>query len=489
MANRSSDILEQAGDYNLNVCNIISYVKGETNEPTTLDIMPIIQAIELTEDIFNNCIMGRVTVIDGQDFRSVLPITGLEKLELSFNTPGMQGINAVRGEGFPFHIYKIDAMAPMEPRVQVYNIYFTSREMFYNNITRVSQAFSGPIEEGVNKIFRGQNYLNSKQKLYYESTKSNEKHVIPNLRPFSAIKHLGSQAQSLNYDNAGYLFFENANGFHFRSIESLLAMSGTARPALFRYNWQPQNIKDDRGLNNVVEDLKSVIRYEFDRPVNTLSMLSEGMYGSRLITHDIYNKTFNEYDYNYHKEFGKSFHTEHLDGAKSSFKFTLPWHYFEDTEKLLSDFGNSKVMMYPQDSKVHNDYELPPLQNVLQKKMSQRLSLQNINLTLNVYGNTILHCGDMISFNLPLYRPVGDKDKQQVNPHFAGRYMIMAIKHIISPPDNRHEMVLKCMKDAVRTEYPIERDTNTLEYPEFIQKTQSLIDAEGAFIETDYVDY
>jgi len=489
MAEKSSDILEQAGDYNLNVCNIVSYIKGESNEPTTLDIRSIIQSIEVTEDILNHCIMGRITVIDGQDFRSVLPITGLEKLELSFNTPGMQGINAVRGEGFPFHIYKIDAMAPMEPRVQVYNIYFTSREMFYNNMKRVSQAYAGPIEEGVNNILRNRDYLNSSKKLYYEPTKSNEKHVIPNLRPFNAIRHLGSQAQSLNYDNAGYLFYENSNGFHFRSIESLLALSGSARPTLFRYNYQPQNIRDDLGNKNVVEDLKTVLRYEFDRPVNSLAMLSEGMYGNKLITHDNFNKTFKEYNFNYHKEFGKSFHTEHIDGGKSSFKFTLPWHYFEATETLMSDFSNAKLMLYPQDSKVHNDYELPPLENILQKKLSQRLSLQNINLTLNVYGNTLLRCGDMISFNLPLYRPVGEQDKQQANPHFAGRYMIMAVKHIISPPDNRHEMVLKCMKDAVRTEYPIERDTNTLEYPEFIQKTQSLIDAEGAFIETDYVDY
>ena len=294
MAEKSSDILEQAGDYNLNVCNIVSYIKGESNEPTTLDIRSIIQSIEVTEDILNHCIMGRITVIDGQDFRSVLPITGLEKLELSFNTPGMQGINAVRGEGFPFHIYKIDAMAPMEPRVQVYNIYFTSREMFYNNMKRVSQAYAGPIEEGVNNILRNRDYLNSSKKLYYEPTKSNEKHVIPNLRPFNAIRHLGSQAQSLNYDNAGYLFYENSNGFHFRSIESLLALSGTARPTIFRYNYQPQNIRDDLGNKNVVEDLKTVLRYEFDRPVNSLAMLSEGMYGNKLITHDNFNKTFKE---------------------------------------------------------------------------------------------------------------------------------------------------------------------------------------------------
>ena len=489
MNENNPDVLTQAGDYNLNVCQIVSYrMDGETNEPVTLDIIPITQAIELTEDIFNNCIMGRITVIDAQDFRSVLPITGLEKLELSFNTPGMQGINAVREEGFPFHIYKIDAMSPMKERSQMYNIYFTSREMFYNNMVRISQSFTGPTEESVNTILRNPQYLNSKKIFYFEPTKNNEKHVIPSLRPFKTINTLAQSTLSANYDNAGYLFYENANGFFFRSIESLLALSGTARPAIFAYNIQPANIKDERGLNNVVDDLKNVIKYEFDRPVNTLSMLSEGMYGSKLLTIDSFNKTFNEQDFSYQREFGKQFHTEHIDGGKSSFKFTLPWSYFEDSNTILSDFPNAKKMVSSNTRKIHNDFEFVRGEDYLQKRLSQRLALQNINLTLNVYGNTIIRAGDIITFNLPLYRPIGDTGKGQANPHFAGRYMIMSIKHVISPPDNRHEMIIKCMKDAVRTEYPIERDTNTLTYPDFVVKTQSLIDAEGAFLEVNYVD-
>ena len=54
MNENNPDVLTQAGDYNLNVCQIVSYrMDGETNEPVTLDIIPITQAIELTEDIFN----------------------------------------------------------------------------------------------------------------------------------------------------------------------------------------------------------------------------------------------------------------------------------------------------------------------------------------------------------------------------------------------------------------------------------------------------
>ncbi len=45
------------------------------------------------------------------------------------------------------------------------------------------------------------------------------------------------------------------------------------------------------------------------------------------------------------------------------------------------------------------------------------------------------------------------------NPYTSGRYLIMAIKHTIAVTTNNHTMVLKCMKDSVRTPYPREEDT------------------------------
>jgi hypothetical protein len=49
-------------------------------------------------------------------------------------------------------------------------------------------------------------------------------------------------------------------------------------------------------------------------------------------------------------------------------------------------------------------------------------------------------------------------EKPDQNPYTNGRYMIMAIKHTISVEAQRHEMVLRCFKDSVRTPYPSETD-------------------------------
>ena len=49
-------------------------------------------------------------------------------------------------------------------------------------------------------------------------------------------------------------------------------------------------------------------------------------------------------------------------------------------------------------------------------------------------------------------------DVVEPNPYTSGRYLIMAIKHTIAVTTNNHTMVLKCMKDSVRTPLPSEED-------------------------------
>ena len=487
MADRTDNpnIIQKVGDYNLNKVRILSYRKNE--EEGTLyemDIKPITVTIELTEDIFTGFMQGSVIVYDSQDVRSILPITGLEKLELSFSTPGLPGINAVRDEGHPFHIYKIEGAQQdkTNPRAQYYQIFFCSKEMYYNSFNRISQAYAGPIEEGVEKILRAKDGLNSKKQFIYEPTKTNTKFVIPNLKPLNAITLMGNEAKSGLYNNTGYVFYEDARGFHFRSIESMLALGGAvARPALFKYNYQITNTQK----KDVEKDLSNVIGYNFERPANMLYNLNEGMIASKLITHDAFNKRIEETNFDYLKSFGDYFHTEHEDGAKAVLKSLLPFVNFEDTNKDLSQQYNAKLMIDSNTSKIHNDYELIDPKDVLQPRVSQRLQMRNVNLSLHVYGNTLLHAGDIITFDMPLLRPLGDQDRLQQNPYWSGRYLIMAIKHTISQVDQRHEMSLKCMKDAVRTEYATETANNEVGEREYNQIIHSIYESDKDYLKDD----
>ena len=44
--------------------------------------------LSIVEDISMECITGEIDLADAQDIRTVLPLTGLERLELKLHTPG-----------------------------------------------------------------------------------------------------------------------------------------------------------------------------------------------------------------------------------------------------------------------------------------------------------------------------------------------------------------------------------------------------------------
>ena len=462
MAIHETEILNNPGQYNLSQLDIISYQQQkDESAPKVIDIKGIADLVELHEDILTNTLYGSVTVYDTQDIRSILPLTGLERLSLVLNTPGLPGYDYRHETGTPFHIYKVDKITKVlgKDNAQYYQIFFCSPEFINNQLETVSKAYAGPIENAVNDIVK--NKLKSKKPFYFENTATNAKYVIPSLKPLKAINYLASQSVSGKYHNAGYLFYETAKGYHFRSIESLLASGGSvARPHRWVYTSQVQlNLDKSEKKQPQVKDIESrmqtVIKYDFDKQVDTLGNIMGGMYANRLVVHDAFNKTIKTHDFDYIKEFEKSYHTETIGDELDHKKHILPDAQYNDTGKGLNEYANSKKMVVAETSKVHNDYEFTPTKELLPKIISQQKTLKNLNLTLLVYGNTIINAGDIIFFNQPLMRPA---DRTIQNPYTSGRYLVMAIKHTVSLETGTHEMTLQCMKDSVRTPYPIESD-------------------------------
>ena len=459
MAVAEKNILDRAGKYNLSELNIISYQQVD-NEPRFIDIKGITLTLSISEDIFSNNIMGSIIVYDTQDIRTLLPITGLERLSFKFNTPGLPGYDMSEKTGVPFQIYKVDSVRKDEQNDvgQFYKIYFCSPEMYYNQMATVSRAYSGPIENAVVDIVRQKKYLNSKKPLFVESSATNAKYVIPSLKPYSTINFLSKQTISGKYNNAGYLFYENSQGFHFRSLGSLLALGGArARPTRWNYMTQITNVADSKKpeVKDIQKRLQTIIKYEIGKPVDAMSNIMDGMYANKLIVHDAFNKTLKTHNFNYKDNYEKEFHTETIGASADSDKMITPVAKLNDTNNFLYESADSKKMVVTETSKVHNDFEFTPSNLTLPKIVSQQAQYKNMNLTILAYGYTMLNAGDIINFTEPLRAP---GEKKQDNPYTSGRYMIMAIKHTISVETQSHTMVLKCFKDSVRTPYPSEED-------------------------------
>ena len=457
-SDNQDNIINYAGDFRVKVVNILSYRKAEGSEKAfRVNLIPQTMAVNLVEDVTMPVITGSIDVADGQDFRTLLPLTGNEKLELHIFTPGQR-----EGQTDTLAVYKIDKirLSGGTGRQQVYRVHFISREAIRNSITRISKAFSGPVENAVNEIISDEKYLDTVKPIYLEPTATNSKYVIPNLKPFQTIKFLGQNAVSNKYSNAGYLFFERTDGFHFRSFESLMALNGaTAKPVKEAYAIQPANVRNEKGDANVVQDLQSPDSYSFENVANTLEELNKGLYANRLVTHDIYNKKITTFDYDYHEQFGQFFHTEHDQGNRTDSKYLRPLAKLDDTDKVLSDYPMAKLMNVVDTKKVHNDFEFTPPEDILPNKVSQRAQMANFHLVMTVPGQTRMNCGEMISFALPNQRPVQHDQPQTLNPYYSGRYLVLSLKHKFDVVAQKHTMNIRCVKDSTPKELPKGLDT------------------------------
>ena len=455
--------LKRPGQYALGDIQLVSYSSADGSAtPKRVSIKTQVLEINIQESINHKTLSGSIVVVDAQNIPNHLPLTGHERLEFKLFTPGTsRGFDFTSETGNPMYIYKIEARQGLGPRVQTYILHFCSKEMIRNELKRVNQSFDENIDDIILSILRTQ--LESKKTFFLEQTRDARKIVMPRMRPFDSIQYLCNEAQSGKFESAGMYFYETALGFHLRSLESLLAITdGSARPVVAKFVDKPKSIKGGTGENDIIKDMQIVDGYSIDSQFDTLQNLRNGVNGSKCVIHDALYKTFDEYEFDYHKFFEKSFHTEHDgEGGKTSTKSILPL-YNDGTGHILSDYKDGKIYYQSTTSNIHNDQDRFNIADIITKREAQKKAFESQKISLQCRGFTGLSAGDIISFELPAYEPVGSDNPLDRDPYMSGRYLVSHIRHKIDTANDYHTMALTCMKDSVRVGYPEENiDTTT----------------------------
>ena len=444
--------VDRPGAFELSDVILISYQSFDgSGTPKRLSIRSLVQEVSIYESLDGKFLSGDMTLLDATNAIQTLPITGFERVEFFLRTPGTdKGFDFSVATGHPMFVYALQNRTGANPRSQLYTLKFISIEAIRNHQTRVSQAFTGNIDQMVTDICY--NYLKTKKDLIIEDTKSNHKFVIPRLKPTAAIESLRKNAQSLHYENSGFLFFENGDGFNFKSYEGLFCKKdGSPRPTKAHYSPKIKNIGEDP-----IYALQSVENFTILKQFDTLNNTANGVYASRLITHDLYNKTFSETDFDYNKEYGKQNHLEQDDnGDKRSDNGILPYFNYDAGETFGTK--NEGVVYYQSEtSKVHDTHELPDSKNILQKRVSQHIAVNSLVIEITAPGTTELRVGDVINFTLPKYAPNSKNDTHDNDKYLSGRYLISAARHHVSTLNKRHTLALELIKDSFNVSLPQE---------------------------------
>ena len=466
-----------AGDFELELAEIISV--GETPVDVTAEVMEVI----IYEDTQNVVLSGTLIFKDNFNLTNIMPLLGQEILKLKIRTPSLEDfLDVIDFTEQVFFIYEIETSVPVGDMNQVHVLNFISMEAMINQRKKISKTLKGTYAHIVKSILEGE--LESTKDLYIEPSSGIKQIIGPNWHPFDIIEMAKKESVSEEYLSPTYLFYETMWGFHFRSLESLYTA-----PIAAYYTTSSQgglNVQKG-GQQDLMGEFQKILDYNINQTPDTLLNSSSGVYGSTLITHDIFNKTFVTSTYNYLDAFPNEKHINSFHGKPQNPMFSAV--ALDDVKSRISDFP-TKTYMLPVsikdtakgiDSHYTNAQGLYPYQGYNPNKWLQRRSSQMAQLdagfviTITVNGNTALHAGEIVELELPYSAMQKSDEKETVDRFFRGPFMIRNLQHRFDNIGRTHKIIMTLVKDCV--EKKLEGTTNNI-----VPK----VNKRGAIIETFY---
>ena len=445
------------GDFALDECRIV------THGNTILDISNTVVGITLYEAVDSISVSGSITISDTLNITSTGPIVGHEYLYLKIRTPSItpKSESTIDFSENAFIVHSIVRREDVGTGVQVIALSFVSQELIKNQRIKVMQSFTGSWSDIVEKIMTDPNILNSKKELNIESSAGIKKYVSPNIRPLDIIVHATKQAVAKFKSEPTYLFYETLKGFNFRTLANLYN-----EPSLLTYSSMTPGFSYNDGIVDIMKEIRTIINYNIVSNNDSIANYRTGVYGSTLYVHDIISKSYDKKVYNYHDNFKNEHHI--VGGVnQGNQEFPLASEILLTEEgKRVSDFSG-RTFVAPTslsnggvDSQHQTKNNTSPFmaydpQRWLQRRTSQMIQLENaLNLTIEVFGNTLINVGDKVEINLPYTAAAGSAEGETTDRFYKGPFLIKKIRHDFSPVASpaKHKMYMSLVKDSLEEE-------------------------------------
>ena len=431
------EVLQHPGDYFLDGVLIVG------SSGVEVEVTDLMRELNIYQSIDSPFMSGNIMIEDTSGLAELFPFVGQERIIFSLKTPGRVPIDFNRYHGV---IYNVGKRFHTTDRAQTLLLNFTTLESLKNLRTKVSKSFKGNISDMVQTILKSPNFLGTKKPIFIDLTKNNRTFVIPNLSPFKAIDLLKREAVSKKEGSPHFLFYENQDGFHFRSLDSLLGSVGNLsvdHVETYRFEPAPGGITSPAPAEY---SLPTILHWEAADNSNTFNGLKSGMYSSTLFTHDIFNKNIQKFTYDYATDRAKRNTTNKI---KKSSDIQIPTTKVDD-KKTVTQFPESTIFVHPSGSdKLHTDSTDNNADEWLQESRSRAVERNFFTLKIETYGNTNVTIGDLINVVIPSNKTMDSAaGGESVDPIISGRYLVTEQHHLVIPDKQMHSMVLTIMKDS-----------------------------------------
>ncbi len=432
------------------------------------DLTTFLVEMTIEESIFKTSLTGSVVLSDSFNIPEKFPIVGEETVNINISLEGIDVpdsdvhliINPPR-----MHVNTISGryFSNKTPKSQLFTLELVSDQYMSSVHSKVSKSYTNTyIHDIVSDIYS--TYLGNPDRLFIENTDRTEHIIIPNMTPLEAIKFVTKRAvQKDSGSAANFLFFETISGAYFTSINKLAEEEPT-----FTYKYISRT-DDHHGVEALSRGEFRIKELYFMNQFEKESNSRNGMYASKLITHDIVRKKISQFDFNgFFNFFGlnhfgtfptisasgmeiKSANIPRITYAPNDEENSFP----VTTETALSDMTDSAVCFYPKHNQLYSKNANELYDNKVSEWKLQRAaqlkSFDNITMIIESSGNPFIRVGHTISLELPSPEST-DNDNTSDNlldKHLSGVYLVTSIKHIFTQETSKDTKITYTMKIEV----------------------------------------
>ena len=415
-----------------------------------VDLTGHLQFIEYFENIMSPTISMNMKISSSFNFVSNLPIRGGEMIAMEVETLSGtlkfgkfvkdQGIVPGSGELYVYKLENVDQPST----AQSFTLKITSPEYFTNETSRCMKKYKlATIDAHVKDILGNVMQIDpDKFKNDLIESTTNSYSFIGNMKkPFHTINWLCSKAikgskqgvsgegqQAKAVGTAGYLFFENQEGFNFKSIESLVSRtrkgSESADAKQIGIEIHGPYIQPGKGavgnLYKAEENFK-INHFHVNRGTDIRKALAVGQYANKTIFFDSLSHVVSVYDY---KLLGE-------DGLENQLGSDDEKEESSNELKML----NSRLFVRISDHGTlgigTDGFQTSGIDQAYQAKAASRYNqLFSQSVDIQVPLNTNIKVGDLINCEFP---EMDQGRSSELDQSASGNYLVARLNHHIQP--------------------------------------------------------
>ena len=393
------------------------------------------------EDLLEPCVTAVLTVISSYNIIEALPIRGGELVNIQLKT------HAGPFEKL-FRVYKVSNQSTDKMKT-TFQLHLAPDEYFNNELTRCVKKYQKlPISSHVRDIL--QNILKTQDIGIIEETSNSYSFIGNTKKPLHTLQWLGPKSVSVVTKKrgskgkdgtkdgdlkgtAGFLFYQNKDGFNFRSIDTLASKTKTQEASsddekILTYT-SGEVIKQENEVGT--PDGLKIIQYVFEKNIDLRKSLRVGMYSAL------------SYHYNPVTQLVSAYRYSLRDEIESSEKLGS-----EDKIQVFGGFGGpSRVFFSVNDNGVLSsnggEEESGRDRGDIAKSFARYNLMFTQALNILIPCNTDLKVGDIIRCSLPDLKmgKATNTDGEK-----SGLYLIKELRHHFEP--NQMTTSLKLVRDS-----------------------------------------